>query len=120
MTVETIGSAVRVVIRCAAQDLATASLPELTARSQTLAHGLSAAQAGERRDEPNEIAENRRHPLLEFAGYFWAPIPWVIEAALVPSLLVRHWTDAVIIGVLLVINGAVGVRGRSIRPPTPT
>jgi len=44
----------------------------------------------------------------------------MIEAALVPSLLVRHWTDAVIIGVLLVINGAVGVRGRSIRPPTPT
>jgi hypothetical protein len=37
------GSAVRVVIRCAARDLATASLPELTARLQTLAHGLSVA-----------------------------------------------------------------------------
>ena len=40
-------------------------------------------------------------------GYFWAPIPWMIEVALVLSLVVRHWTDAVIIGVLLVMNGVV-------------
>jgi H+-transporting ATPase len=40
-------------------------------------------------------------------GYFWAPIPWMIEVALILSLVVRHWTDAVIIGVLLVMNGAV-------------
>ena len=56
---------------------------------------------------PNEIAEKIRNPLLEFAGYFWAPIPWMIEVALVLSLLVRHWTDAVIIGVLLAMNGVV-------------
>jgi hypothetical protein len=35
----------------------------------------------------------------------------MIEAALVPSLLVRHRTDVVIIGVLLVINGGVGFVG---------
>ncbi len=56
---------------------------------------------------PNEIVEKRQHPLVEFAGYFWAPIPWMIEVALVLSLLVRHWTDAVIIGVLLAMNGVV-------------
>ena len=32
----------------------------------------------------------------------------MIEAALALSLLVRHWTDAVIIGVLLGMNGLVG------------
>jgi hypothetical protein len=32
-------------------------------------------------DGPNEITQKRRSPLLEFARYFWAPIPWMIEAA---------------------------------------
>lgn len=44
---------------------------------------------------------------MVFAGYFWGPIPWMIEAALILSLLARHWTDAVIIGVLLAMNGVV-------------
>ena len=56
---------------------------------------------------PNEIAEAHRNPVLVFFGYFWAPIPWMIEAALVLSLAARHWTDAVIIAVLLVMNGLV-------------
>ncbi len=41
------------------------------------------------------------------ARYFWAPIPWMIEVALVLSLVVRLWTDAAVIGVLLVMNVAV-------------
>ena len=56
---------------------------------------------------PNEIAERHRNPVLVFLGYFWAPIPWMIEAALVLSLAARHWTDAVIVAVLLVMNGGV-------------
>ncbi len=71
--------------------------------------GLSAPEAATRlqRWGANEISERKRSPLLELAGYFWAPIPWMIEVALVLSLLVRHWTDAVIIGVLLAMNGVV-------------
>ncbi|BBZ43965.1 plasma-membrane proton-efflux P-type ATPase [Mycobacterium parmense] len=56
---------------------------------------------------PNEIAERRHNPVLEFFGYFWAPIPWMIEVALALSLAARHWTDAAIIGVLLAMNGVV-------------
>ena len=40
-------------------------------------------------------------------GYFWAPIPWMIEVALVLSLVLRHWPDAAVIGVLLVMNVTV-------------
>ena len=71
--------------------------------------GLSEAEAAARLTSygPNEIVEKNRNALLVFAGYFWAPIPWMIEVALVLSLLVRHWTDAVIIGVLLAMNGVV-------------
>lgn len=71
--------------------------------------GLTTAEAQQRlqRYGPNEIAERHRNPVLEFLGYFWAPIPWMIEVALALSLAAQHWTDAAIIGVLLAMNGLV-------------
>ncbi len=88
-----------------------ASMPLLQALTEldSSAQGLTSAQARSRllRYGPNEIAERHRNPVLEFLGYFWAPIPWMIEVALALSLAARHWTDAVIIGVLLAMNGLV-------------
>ena len=71
--------------------------------------GLTTAQATERMERygPNEIEEKRPNALLTFLGYFWGPIAWMIEAALILSILVKHWSDAVIIGVLLAMNGIV-------------
>ncbi|WP_322861492.1 plasma-membrane proton-efflux P-type ATPase [Mycobacterium europaeum] len=71
--------------------------------------GLTSAEAQQRLEQygPNEIAERHRNPVLDFLGYFWAPIPWMIEVALALSLAARHWTDAAIIGVLLAMNGLV-------------
>ncbi len=90
-------------------DLAELPLTVLQEQLHADGRGLSSAEAATRlqRFGPNEIVDKRRNPLLEFAGYFWAPIPWMIEVALALSLLVRHWTDAVIIGVLLAMNGLV-------------
>ncbi|EUA88512.1 HAD ATPase, P-type, IC family protein [Mycobacterium ulcerans str. Harvey] len=70
---------------------------------------MTATEASQRlqRYGANEIAEQRRNPVLVFLGYFWAPIPWMIEAALVLSLAARHWTDAAIIAGLLMMNGGV-------------
>ncbi len=84
-------------------------LPDAVAHLDSSVRGLTAADANTRlqRYGPNEIQEERRHPVLVFLGYFWAPIPWMIEIALVLSLVVGHWTDAAIIGVLLVMNGVV-------------
>jgi H+-transporting ATPase len=78
-------------------------------RLDASAEGLSDEAAAERlaRYGPNEVTETRRNPVLVFLGYFWGPIAWMIEAAFVLSLLVRHWTDALIIGVLLLMNGLV-------------
>jgi H+-transporting ATPase len=45
---------------------------------------------------------------LKFMSYFWGPIPWMIEAAVVLSALVRHWPDFFLILVLLVVNAAIG------------
>ncbi|MEJ2034161.1 MAG: HAD-IC family P-type ATPase, partial [Deltaproteobacteria bacterium] len=57
---------------------------------------------------PNALEEKKVHPLLQFLRYFWGPIPWMIEVAALLSLIVRHWTDLVIIGVLLAFNAIVG------------
>jgi H+-transporting ATPase len=93
----------------AGAELADLPLPDVLAELEASSGGLTGEQAQARRERfgPNEIPEKRKSPLLVLAGYFWAPIPWMIEVALVLSLVVRHWTDAVIIGVLLVMNGAV-------------
>lgn len=84
-------------------------LPQLLTELDTSAAGLTTAQAQQRleRHGPNEIAERHRNPVLEFLGYFWAPIPWMIEVALALSVGAQHWTDAAIIGVLLAMNGLV-------------
>ncbi|MCC2275250.1 plasma-membrane proton-efflux P-type ATPase [Streptomyces sp. ET3-23] len=91
------------------KELARAPMAAVLAALDTSGRGLSGEQARERLDRvgPNEVAEEHRSALLVLLGYFWGPIAWMIEVALVLSLLVRRWTDAVIIGVLLAMNGGV-------------
>ncbi len=65
--------------------------------------GLSTAEAAKRLAQygPNEIAEHKTNPLLKFLGYFWGPIPWMIEIAVILSGAVGHWPDFFIILLLL-------------------
>lgn len=56
----------------------------------------------------NEIVEKKTSPILKFLGYFWGPIPWMIEAAAILSIIVQHWIDLVIIVVMLIFNALVG------------
>ncbi len=93
----------------ATDKMAELPLTQLLAELDSSTAGLTAAEALQRLQHygPNEIVERHRNPVLEFLGYFWAPIPWMIEVALTLSLAARHWTDAVIIGVLLAMNGLV-------------
>ena len=72
--------------------------------------GLSQAEATQRlvRFGPNEIVEKKANPLLKLLTYFWGPIPWMIEVAVVLSGVLRHWPDFFIILVLLLANATVG------------
>jgi len=72
--------------------------------------GLSQAEATQRlvRFGPNEIVEKKADPLLKLLTYFWGPIPWMIEVAVVLSGVLRHWPDFFIILVLLLANATVG------------
>lgn len=72
--------------------------------------GLSSTEAKARLATygANALTEKTNRPLRKLLGFFWGPIPWMIEAAAVLSALVGHWEDFGIICTMLVINGGVG------------
>ncbi len=72
--------------------------------------GLSQAEASKRLAQygPNAIAEKKTNEVLKFLSYFWGPIPWMIELAVILSGVVRHWLDFFIILLLLCSNAVVG------------
>ena len=76
----------------------------------TSLEGLSADDVHQRLQKygPNALAEKKVSPILQFLSYFWGPIPWMIEVALVLSAIVQHWADLIIILVLLVFNAVIG------------
>jgi len=91
-------------------DLKSLPLAEVEKKLGSSPDGLSQAEAKKRLAQygPNEIEEEKTNELLKFLSYFWGPIPWMIEVAVVLSGIVRHWPDFFIILLLLVANAAVG------------
>jgi len=90
--------------------LKTLPMPELQAKLGSSPDGLSQAEAQKRLTQygPNEIEEKKTNPYLKFLTYFWGPIPWMIEIAVILSGVVRHWPDFFIILLLLLSNAIVG------------
>jgi H+-transporting ATPase len=89
---------------------AACSAQDLFRQLDASAEGLSSGEAAERlsRYGPNALPEEHVSALRRLLGYFWGPIPWMIEIAAILSAVVRHWTDLVVIVVLLVFNAVVG------------
>ncbi|HQT78021.1 MAG: plasma-membrane proton-efflux P-type ATPase [Rhodospirillales bacterium 20-64-7] len=85
-------------------------MPELLTKLASSPDGLTQAEAQKRLGQygPNEIEEKKTNEILKFLSYFWGPIPWMIEAAVVLSAVARHWPDFGIILLLLVANAVVG------------
>ena len=87
-----------------------ANIDELLKKLVADQNGLSSSEAEKRLQQygPNEIREKKVNPLLKFLRYFWGPIPWMIEAAVVMSAVIHSWADFAIILALLLVNATVG------------
>ena len=85
-------------------------MSELQAKLESSLDGLSQDEASKRLSKygANEIKEEKTNPYLKFLSYFWGPIPWMIEVAVILSGVVGHWLDFFIILLLLVSNAVVG------------
>jgi H+-transporting ATPase len=73
--------------------------------------GLSTAEATERlnRYGPNEVPEEREHWWVTLGSRFWAPVPWMLEAAIVLTVVLGRQADAIIISFLLIFNAVVSL-----------
>ena len=94
----------------ARDDLKTLAMAEVEKKLGSSPEGLTQAEAQKRLKQygPNEIEEKKTNPILKVLSYFWGPIPWMIEVAVVLSGIVRHWPDFFIILLLLVANATIG------------
>jgi H+-transporting ATPase len=92
------------------EDLKTLPMTEVQEKLGSSENGLTQAEAVKRLAQygPNELKEKKTNALLKFLEYFWGPIPWMIEGAVILSAIVRHWLDFGIIAVLLCSNAIVG------------
>jgi H+-transporting ATPase len=86
------------------------SLPEVLKKLDTTRDGLTTQEAQARLTQYgyNELAEKKVSKLELLLSYFWGPMPWMIEAAIILCALVGDWVDFGIIGALLIGNALIG------------
>ena len=72
--------------------------------------GLSNEEASRRLERfgANAMPDISLHPLRMALGKFWAPVPWMLEAAILLQLFLGKYVEAGIIGGLLAFNAALG------------
>jgi len=92
-----------------------ASAPGLGNQAANSAHGGSAGglttdEARRRLEKfgPNAMPDTAVHPVRRALDKLWAPVPWMLEAAVVLQLALGDDAEAAIIAGLLVSNAALG------------
>ena len=73
--------------------------------------GLTSDEARRRlaKSGPNAMPDTSAHPMRMALEKFWAPVPWMLEAAIVVELALGKYVEAAIIALLLVFNAALGL-----------
>ena len=72
--------------------------------------GLTSEEARRRLDKvgPNSMPDTSSHPARSALEKLWAPIPWMLEAAILLEVVLGKYVEGGIIAVLLVFNAALG------------
>ncbi len=73
--------------------------------------GLTVAEANSRLKSvgPNAMPDISAHPWRDAFGKLWAPVPWMLEAAILLELVLGKYVEAAIIAALLIFNAALGL-----------
>src|SRR5580658_10214056 len=74
------------------------------------AAGLTSDEARLRMEKfgPNAMPDTSVHPLRRALTKFWAPVPWMLEAAIVLEIVLGKYVEGAIIAVLLAFNAVLG------------
>ena len=90
--------------------LGPAAIAAELGKLDTSPKGLTADEARNRLEKygPNAIVAHEESRWARLLRYFWGPIPWMIEAAALISLLRLDWPDFAVVTGLLLYNAAVG------------
>lgn len=72
--------------------------------------GLTSAEARRRLEDcgPNSIPDTGSGPWQRVLAKFWAPVPWMLEAAILLQFMLHEYVEAAVIAVLLVFNAGLG------------
>src|SRR5271170_1749172 len=75
------------------------------------ASGLSSDEARRRLETvgSNIVPDTSMHPWRRALEKFWAPIPWMLEAAIVLQLVLGDYAESAIVAALLVFNAVLGL-----------
>ncbi len=71
--------------------------------------GLTTTEARRRLGEfgPNSITEEAPPRWWVFLAKFWAPIPWMLEAAIILQFALGQYVEAAVVGGLLLFNATL-------------
>jgi H+-transporting ATPase len=78
---------------------------------ESLEAGLSTDEAQTRRQAygPNSMPAAERARWRGALAKFWAPVPWMLEAAILLQFMLREYIEAAVIAILLVFNAVLGL-----------
>src|ERR1700733_13220395 len=86
-------------IAAARDDSTSGPSPDATKKAKLSANGLTGAEANTRLEKfgLNAMPDTSVHPLRMLFEKFWAPVPWMLEAAIVLELALGKYVEASII-----------------------
>lgn len=72
--------------------------------------GLTGEEARRRLEQfgPNAMADVAQHPVRRALQKLWAPVPWMLEAAILLQLGLGDYVEAGVVALLLIFNTALG------------
>jgi H+-transporting ATPase len=81
-----------------------------TATNVQTVTGLTSDEGRRRLEKfgPNAVPDTALHPLRRALTQLWAPVPWMLEAAVVLEIVLGKYIEAGVIAVLLAFNAALG------------